>query len=337
MEKDHDKDLPHVSSDDAYWDALFRQEEAGFLTTPPADDAWAPLSDRVDGRFRWSDAGQSDAQSPWQLAHEIMESDQILQLRVIGYNKGGLLVRWHDIQGFVPASQLVDFPQFHVERERIQALSQWQDRVLKLKVIEVNDASNRLILSERAAQVRAEDRDTLFSELEQGAVVSGYVTNLTDFGAFVDLGGVEGLIHISELSWSRVVHPSDIVKPGDHIDVLVLNVDRHSERIALSMKRLKHDPWSTAEERYRPGQMVTGVVSNVASFGAFVWLEEELEGLIHISELAEGSFLHPRNVVRKGDRVTARVLHVDSRKKRLALSMRNTSAPGTPESDAPSS
>lgn len=323
MENENDQNTPRISTDDAYWNALFRQEETGPPPSKPIEENWAPLTERADGRFRWSDGGRTDTQSPWHLAQEIMDSDQILQLRVMGYNKGGLLVMWNELQGFVPASQLVDFPQFHVERERIQALSQWQDRVLKLKVIEVNQSSNRLILSERAAQVRAEDRETLFHDLDSGSVVKGMVTNLTNFGAFVDLGGIEGLIHISELSWSRVVHPSDIVKPGDRVEVLVLNVDRQSERIALSMKQLKHDPWSTAEERYHPGQMVTGVISNVASFGAFVWLEEELEGLIHISELAEGSFLHPRNVVRKGDRVTARVLHVDSRKKRLALSMRN--------------
>lgn len=324
MNNKPEKSRRQSSADDAYWAALFQNENSSVPPVTPPEENWTPITERADGRFRWSDGGQPDHDTPWQLALEILESDQILQLRVVGYNKGGLLVSWNNLQGFVPASQLVDFPQFHVERERIQALSNWQDRVLKLKVIEVNQESNRLILSERAAQVRAEDREYLFNDLTQGDVIHGKVTNLTNFGVFVDLGGVEGLVHISELSWSRVVHPSDIVKPGERVRVQVLNIDRQTERIALSMKRLKHDPWSTAEERYQPGQMVTGVISNVANFGAFVWLEEELEGLIHISELAEGAFLHPRNVVRKGDRVTARVLHVDSTKKRLALSLRNT-------------
>ncbi len=290
MNNKPEKSRRQSSADDAYWAALFQNENSSVPPVTPPEENWTPITERADGRFRWSDGGQPDHDTPWQLALEILESDQILQLRVVGYNKGGLLVSWNNLQGFVPASQLVDFPQFHVERERIQALSKWQDRVLKLKVIEVNQESNRLILSERAAEVRAEDREYLFNDLTQGDVIHGKV----------------------------------IVKPGERVRVQVLNIDRQTERIALSMKRLKHDPWSTAEERYQPGQMVTGVISNVANFGAFVWLEEELEGLIHISELAEGAFLHPRNVVRKGDRVTARVLHVDSTKKRLALSLRNT-------------
>ncbi|MCA9965644.1 MAG: S1 RNA-binding domain-containing protein, partial [Anaerolineales bacterium] len=152
--------------------------------------------------------------------------------------------------------------------------------------------------------------------------IEGEVTNLTNFGVFVDLGGVEGLIHISELSWSRVLHPSDILEPGNTVSVVVLNVDRRNQRVALSLKRTKKDPWRTAEQRYYAGQLVEGVVSNIVNYGAFVLLEEELEGLIHISELAEGSFLHPRNVVQSGMKVTARVLTVDAASKRLALSLR---------------
>ncbi|HSO28192.1 MAG TPA: S1 RNA-binding domain-containing protein, partial [Anaerolineales bacterium] len=139
---------------------------------------------------------------------------------------------------------------------------------------------------------------------------------------FVDLGGVEGLIHISELSWSRVPHPSKIVKPDQKVEVLVLGVDQENERVALSLKQLYPDPWKTVESRYQVGQLVEGVINNIVNYGAFVLLEPELEGLIHISELAEGSFLHPRNVVDIGDKVTARVLQVDGRAKRLALSLR---------------
>ncbi len=259
---------------------------------------------------------------PWQMAQETMEADRMLRLKVAGYNKGGLLVYWNGIQGFVPASQLIDFPQFHVLRERLQALATWQDRELNAKIIEVNRGNSRLIFSERATLVAAEQREVLLLGVKPGERRTGTVTNLTDFGAFVDLGGLEGLIHISEISWSRVTHPSTVLRPGQEVQVLVLSVDKAAERVALSMKRLHSDPWQDVESRYRPGQLVSGVVGNVTTYGAFVILERELEGLIHISELAEGRFLHPRDVVQSGETVTARVLSVDGRHKRLALSLR---------------
>ena len=280
---------------------------------PQADDA--PASSRPA-------AAPALPSDPWRLAQETMDADRLLRLRVVGHNKGGLLVYWNGIQGFVPASQLIDFPQFHVPRERLQALAGWQDRELNLKIIEVNRGNSRLILSERATLVAAEQREVLLLGVRAGEKRQGTVTNLTDFGAFVDLGGLEGLIHISEISWSRVIHPSAVLRPGQQVQVLVLSVDKNAERVALSMKQLHTDPWQDVESRYHPGQLVRGVIGNVTTYGAFVILEEELEGLIHISELAEGMFMHPRDVVRSGEEVTARVLSVDGRHKRLALSLR---------------
>jgi small subunit ribosomal protein S1 len=201
-------------------------------------------------------------------------------------------------------------------------LQQWVHKILQLKIIEVNGYSKRLILSERAAQVKAEHREALLGRIKQGEIRQGRITNLTKFGAFVDLGGLEGLIHLSELSWSRVIHPSEVVKPGQVITVKVLDIDQHQERVALSRKRLKPDPWQTVAERYYPGQIIEGVVSNIVSFGVFVLIEEELEGLIHLSELAEGTFLHPRDVVTDGDKVRVRIIEVDGPSKRLALSLR---------------
>ena len=161
--------------------------------------------------------------------------------------------------------------------------------------------------------------------LDSGSVVHGSITNLCDFGAFVDLGGLEGLIHISELSWGRVGHPTDMLQRGQEIDAYVLSVDRENARIALSLKRLFPDPWKTVGERYSIGQMVSGTITNVVDFGAFACIEEGLEGLIHVSELAEGHFLHPRNVVAEGQLVQARILSIDSEARRLGLSLR----PGT--------
>lgn len=321
---------PQQQSDDAYWTALFEQEEALLPTDSKPDvslsSSWAPLNQRIDGRFRWSDGEREEETDPWQKAQEIMNADDTLTLSVTGFNKGGLLVHWQGLQGFVPASQLINFPQFHLESERLNALRQWQTEKLTLKIIELNRELNRLILSERATLVEADQREKLFYHIEPGQIHSGTVTNLTNFGAFVDLGGVEGLIHISELSWSRVIHPSDIVEPGQEVRVKVLNVDSENGRVALSLKRLRENPWLTVDERFKPGQLVEGIISNVVSFGAFVMIEDELEGLIHISQLAEGVFLHPRNVVQKGQIVVARVLKVDGSNKRLALTLREPHA-----------
>jgi small subunit ribosomal protein S1 len=311
-----------VVEDDAYWSALFLQEE--LLSAPPPIHEASQL---FDNPLPPSNGSNVENSATWRLAIEAFRSDHTLHLPVTGFNKGGLLVTWLDLQGFVPASQLVDFPLLHVAHERLRVLADLRHATLNLKIIEVNPHKNRLILSERAALVKAEEKVDLLQRVRTNDVLSGRVTNLTDFGAFVDLGGIEGLIHISELSWSRVTHPSHIVQPGQTVQVLVLNVDRKKERVGLSYKRLKRDPWRTVEERYKPGDLVKGQVSNVVSFGAFVILEEELEGLIHISELAEGSFLHPRNVVKQGEYVQARVLQVNGPKKRLALSLRSLNSP----------
>jgi small subunit ribosomal protein S1 len=167
-----------------------------------------------------------------------------------------------------------------------------------------------------------EQEARLLAELCEGDIKRGRVTNLCSFGAFVDLGGIEGLIHVSEMSWGRVGHPSDVLRIGDEVEVYVINVNREEKKIGLSLKRLQPDPWATVEERYQVGQLVQGTITNVVSFGAFARIEEGVEGLIHISELAEGNFLHPRNVVKEGDVVTARILNIDSANHRLGLSLR---------------
>lgn len=322
MSREQTNIVSPAGEDDAYWSALFLQEELLTITPPASGDL--PFFDIPTPSANGHDYGNSPT---WQVALNAYKTDATLRLPVTGFNKGGLLVSWQDLQGFVPASQLVDFPLLHVAHERLRALAGMQKKVLDLKIIEVDPAKNRLIFSERAALVKAEEKVGLLHRIRPNDVLSGCVTNLTDFGAFVDLGGVEGLIHISELSWSRVTHPSQIVQPGQMVRVKVLNVDRANERIGLSTKRLKRDPWREVEDRYKPGDLVSGQVTNIVSFGAFVQLEEELEGLIHISELAEGSFLNPRNVVQQGEQIQARVLKVDGQKKRLALSLRGLHNP----------
>jgi small subunit ribosomal protein S1 len=195
---------------------------------------------------------------------------------------------------------------------------------LRVKVIEVDQARRRLIFSEREAQRewRAQQKARLLAELKEGDVVRGTVTGLRDFGAFVNLGGADGLIHVSELAWHRVDHPRDVLRVGEEIQVYVLSLDRESNRIALSRKRLLDDPWENAAEKYHEGQLVEGVVTNVVDFGAFVALDDGLEGLLHLSEMGDGSLKEPYSYVKKGDRLKLRISHLEPEKRRVGFTQR---------------
>lgn len=310
-------------TDEGYWTSLLRDGEfaRGAHALENDEDVWQDLSQAGSPSFALGDRDQP-LHEDWELAKTTYNNDEAVTLEVIGYNRGGLLVSWNSLRGFVPASQLTDFPVDVDEATRRAELSQQVGQQLKLRIIELDTNANRLILSERAAQVESGKRIEILSELEPGDVCQGMVTNLCEFGAFVDLGGIEGLIHISELSWGRVGHPRDVLGSGQEVEVFVLNVDQGQERVALSLKRLQPDPWESVEDRYEVGQVVTGIVTNVVDFGAFACIEEGLEGLIHVSELAEGQFLHPRNVLCEGERIQARILNIDGKGRRLGLSLR---------------
>ncbi len=262
----------------------------------------------------------------WREAEELLKSEQVFEAQVAGFNKGGLIVRVGKVRGFVPATQLEST--FRRKSEPGEGgesdLSVLVGKKLNLKVIELDRERNRLILSERAAarEMRREQKDRLLSELKEGEIVTGTVTSVADFGVFVALGGVDGMVHLSELSWSKINHPSDLVKVGDEVQVQVLSVDRERERVALSLKRLQPEPWTTVEERYKVGQLVTGTITKLASFGAFARLDDNIEGLIHISELADRRIQHPKEVVREGDTVTLRVIRIDAARRRLGLSLK---------------
>lgn len=323
---------PPSQTDDAYWSALLCDEEISQGEIQLHEEAtWHTYG--LD-----SPSGEElhhlsiDTTADWDHVSEIFEGDTVVSLDVIGYNRGGLLVKWGELRGFVPASQLVDFPSdYELEATRNRLLNDYLGKSLELRIIELDRQKNRLILSERAAQTNAGARDKILHNLQAGNTLKGIVTNLCAFGAFVDLGGVEGLIHISELSWGRVRHPADILKRGDEVKVYVLDVSPDEGRVVLSVKRLQNDPWAGVEQRYQVGQTVTGEVTNVVDFGAFICIEEGLEGLVHISELAEGHFLHPYNVVREGEQVSARILHIDGTGRRLGLSLRQCQDDTHPE------
>lgn len=311
---------PPEVPDESYWAALLRDGEIA-ASKPPRTHA--PDWDGFDTLLSPStETSVREEGEDWATAQHTYEADQVIELPVIGYNRGGLLVEWNSLRGFVPASQLVDFPNVIDGTVRRTELAARIGHALQLRVIELNQPQNRLVLSERAAQVQAGTRADILENLRKGDVSEGRVTNLCDFGAFVDLGGLEGLIHISELSWGRVGHPHDILTRGETIKVYVMEINRDQGRIALSLKRLQPDPWETVDQRYQVGQLVEGVITNVVDFGAFACVEEGLEGLIHVSELAEGNFLHPRNVVKEGERVRARILNINGQARRLGLSLR---------------
>jgi len=245
----------------------------------------------------------------------------VVDVTVTGYNKGGVLVRWNRLEGFIPSSHLTSADLSLDRRESMAAL---MNDKLGVKVIEVDQDRRRLIFSEREAQRewRMKQKARLLDELSEGNVVKGTVTGLRDFGAFVNIGGADGLIHVSELAWHRVDHPRDILGVGDEIDVYILSLDKQTKRIALSLKRLLSDPWDDAQERYHEGQLTEGIVTNVVDFGAFVALDDGLEGLLHLSEMGDGSLKEPYSYVQKGDRLTLRISHLEPEKRRVGFTQR---------------
>lgn len=258
----------------------------------------------------------------WNRAEQIFDKDETICLSVIGFNRGGLLVQSSDLQGFVPLSHLVDISPDGPVEEREKSLTDYVGEPIHLKIIECDQSRGRVVFSERAAQAAPGRRTELLNSLNAGDRLKGTVTNITDFGVFVDLGGIEGLIHVSELSWGRVRHPADMVDLGDIVTVYVIQVDGERSRVALSLKRLQTNPWTTAEERYFPGQVTEAVITSIQPFGAFARLEEGLDGLIHLSEMGTSDKkIRPYDVLDEGQRVQVRIINVDATKQRLGLSL----------------
>jgi small subunit ribosomal protein S1 len=263
----------------------------------------------------------------WEEARKLFEDGGFVELPVIGSNRGGLVVGWNGLRGFVPASHLVCLAPSLEEEERQVELERMIGTRLNLRSIELDAGQSRFVLSERADILDEDRRREVLNAISPGDVRQGHVTNLCSFGAFVDLGGLEGLVHVSELSWGRIEHPGDVLDAGQPIDVYVINVDRERGRVGLSLKRLLPDPWQSVNERYQVGQIVDGVVTHVVDFGAFARVEEGLEGLIHVSELADFDVSNPRDVVQVGDTVKAYVISVDGQRRRLGLSLRQAGEP----------
>lgn len=269
------------------------------------------------------------AQQDWLDAEDLHDNKEIYTGKIVGNNRGGILVSVGHIRGFVPNSQLI--------RGRNDEAGYAVGKEISTKVIEVNRERNRLILSERAAEqeLRQSRREELLETIKEGDEYEGKVVNLADFGAFVDIGGIEGLVHLSELSWKRINNPSEKLKVGDTVSVYVLKVDQEKQRLALSIKRLEADPWTLVSEHYQIGQLMAAKITKLTNFGAFARLQDEfeLEGLIHISELSEDHIDHPREVVKPSQDVTVRIIRIDPEQRQLGLSIKQVSSDKYMEAD----
>ncbi len=289
------------------------------------------LSSESSGGHVYLSLKRALEEQDWLDAEEYMKDAKLYESKVTGFNKGGLIVKFGKLRGFVPASQISRERQMRSSGETPdQRWSKMVGEDIAVKVIEVDRGRNRLILSERAAakEVRSQRRQDLLTTLAVGQVHSGRVISLADFGAFVDLGGADGLIHLSELSWEHVTHPKEVLNVGDEVKVEIINIDPERQRIGLSRKKVLEDPWVSVANQYKPGQLVQGTITKMTKFGAFARLVDrpEIEGLIHISELSDRRIAHPREAVEENQVVTLRVIRVESDRRRLALSLKQATS-----------
>jgi small subunit ribosomal protein S1 len=283
---------------------------------------------------------RAEEEQDWRTAESLFKSKKPYEGIIAGYNKGGLIAKLGHLRGFVPASQIGISRRRRTEGETPD--KRWGKMVgetIVTKVIEVDRNRNRLILSERAAAREAREilKERLIAEIEPGEIRTGYVISLADFGAFIDIGGADGLVHLSEISWKRISHPRDILKIGEEVQVKVLGIDREQKRISLSMRELQPNPWDLLVEHYHEGQLVEGEITKLTKFGAFaclVGLEDyDIEGLIHISEMSDRRIMHPREVMEEGQRVTLRIIKIDSKRRRIGLSLKKVDSPEYAEMD----
>ena len=281
-----------------------------YVVQPEPEEADAQMLLSVD---------RARGEQGWRVLQGRYESGEIFDAAVTGFNKGGLLVNVEGVNAFVPLSQVVG-----AQRDDGSSLAESVGRTLRLKVIEINRRRNRVILSERAAlqEWRAEQKDRLLEELREGEIRHGTVTSIRNFGVFVDLGGADGLVHLSEISWERDVNPDDLFKVGAAVDVYVMKVDQESKKIGLSIRRARTEEWEEAVGSYAVGQVVPSVITKLVTFGAFARLDGPVEGLIHVSELVDRRISHPREVISEEDVVPVKIVRIERDRHRLGLSLR---------------
>jgi len=312
----YDSSMPII--DESWWESVLAEERQHTSPRPP------------HGALRPKPAIQASVEplpaveaveTNWNMIQEIYAKDRIVAMKVVGHNRGGLLVEAENLAGFIPFSHLIDLAGKEHESDRDECLEVYMGKNLNVKVIECVPEDGRVVFSERAALAEPGKRAELFHDLQAGSHVKGIVTNITDFGVFVDLGGVEGLIHISELSWGRVSHPNQIVKLGQAINVQVLDISAERCRVALSLKRMTSNPWERASVDFPVNSIHEAVITSVMSYGAFARIETGVEGLIHASEMVLEPNQTPREILFEGQAIRARILHVDPSHQKMGLSL----------------
>ena len=299
---------------------------ADFQVDAEIDVAVVRLADD-DGNLILS-AAQARQNEDWMRAEDLMNSKALYSAAVIDSNKGGLIMAFGHLRAFIPASHVLDLPRGLKEEERIARLQGLIGNEITIRVIEVNRKRRRLVFSQLEAEQenRAARKEALLRELTEGSTRAGVVSGICDFGAFVDLGGADGLVHISELAWQRVRHPSQVVSVGDQVEVFVLNLDEAGKRIGLSLKRLQPNPWTLVDDMYHIGQLVEGVISRVESFGAFISMEPGIEALLHVSQMSHNPEENPLRHLYEGQKLLMRIISIESEKQRLGLSLTEVTA-----------
>ena len=268
---------------------------------------------------------RAQEQQGWMEVEKMLEDSASYNAKIEGFNKGGLIVPVYGLRGFIPASQVAYSRRMQLTGDTPdQRYAKMIGEPITVRVIEVDRKRRRLILSERAAssETRQSIKERVIENLQEGGVYTGRVTSLADFGAFVNVNGADGLVHLSEISWDRVQHPSEVLEVGQEVQVKVISVDRDKKRIGLSIRALANDPWQQKVDKFKVGQLIEGVITRLTKFGAFARIEGDLEGLIHISEISEKRIEHPKEVLHEGDVVTLRVIRIDADQRRIGLSLR---------------
>ncbi len=279
---------------------------------------------------------RAQEQISWDDVEKLVTDAAVIESKIVGFNKGGLIVAVEGLRGFVPSSQIGAGRRSQIAGETPeQKYQKMVGQPISVRVIEVDRERRRLILSERAAttESRQSVKERVIDELEEGQVYTGRVTSLANFGAFININGADGLVHLSELSWDHIEHPREVLEVGQEVKVKVINVDREKKRIGLSVRALQDDPWRSRIEKYSVGQLVEGKITRLTKFGAFARLDDDVEGLIHISELADHRVEHPKEILKEGDVKSLRVIRIDPDQHRIGLSLRKVDSAAFADKD----
>jgi small subunit ribosomal protein S1 len=275
-------------------------------------------------------------QIAWENVEKMITDETVFDTKIIGFNKGGIIAAVGSLRGFIPSSQISAARRAQSTGDKPeQRYQKMVGQPISVRIVEVDRERRRLILSERAAssESRSELKERVISELEEGKSYTGRVTSLADFGAFVNINGADGLVHLSEISWDHVTHPKEVLEVGQEVNVKVINIDREKRRIGLSIRALQDDPWKNRMENFSVGQLVEGAITRLTKFGAFARLEGDIEGLIHISELSENRVEHPKEVLHEGDVKTLRIIRIDPEQHRIGLSLRKVDSAAFADKD----